>query len=65
MRPPALHHSEPVDPTLLDWILHQIDRFLPFDPVVGVVLGGVLLLAAPALVAVLAVRHARRRAGRA
>ncbi len=65
MRPPALHHSEPVDPTLLDWILHQVDRFLPFDPVVGVVLGGVLLLAAPALLAALAVRHARRRAGRA
>ena len=65
MRPPALHHSEPVDPTLLDWILHQVDRFVPFDPVVGVALGGALLLAAPALLAALAVRHARRRAGRA
>ncbi|MDE2765990.1 MAG: hypothetical protein OXI25_06130 [Chloroflexota bacterium] len=65
MRPPALHHSEPVDPTLLDWILHQVDRFLPFDPVVGVAIGGALLLAAPAVLAALAVRHARRRTGRA
>ena len=65
MRSPPLHHSEPVDPTLLDWILHQVDRLLPFDPVVGVVIGGVLLLAAPAVLAALAVRHARRRAGRA
>ncbi|MCE2470140.1 MAG: hypothetical protein J4F32_06485 [Dehalococcoidia bacterium] len=65
MRSPPLHHSEPVDPTLLDWILHQVDRLLPFDPVVGVAIGGVLLLAAPAVLAALAVRHARRRAGRA
>ena len=65
MRTLALHHSEPVDPTLLDWLLHQVDRFLPFDPVVGVVIGGVLLLAAPGVLAALAVRHARRREGRA
>ena len=65
MRAPPLHHSEPVDPTLLDWILHQVDRLLPFDPVVGVAIGGALLLAAPAVLAALAVRHARRRAGRA
>ena len=58
---PPLHHSEPTDPDLLDWLTHQVDRFLPFDPLVGVVVGGVLLVAIPVGLLLLAARNASRR----
>ena len=58
---PALHHSEPTDPDLLEWLTHQVDRLLPFDPLVWVVVGGVLLVAIPAGLLLLAARNASRR----
>lgn len=59
---PLLHHSEPTDPDLLEWLTHQVDRFLPFDPLVWVVVGGALLVAIPAGLLLLAARNASRRA---
>ncbi len=58
---PSLHHSEPTDPDLLEWLTHQVDRFLPFDPLVWVVVGGILLVAIPAGLLLLAARNASRR----
>ena len=39
------HHSEAVDPTLIEWIRHEIDDLLGLDSIVIVlVLGAVIVL---------------------
>jgi hypothetical protein len=42
-----LHHSESIDPTLLDWIRHEIDALVGLGPVTIVLILGVLILAFP------------------
>jgi hypothetical protein len=54
-----LHHSESIDPTLLDWIRHEIDAVLGLGPVTIVVLLGAVIVAFP----VALLFAARRRAG--
>jgi hypothetical protein len=47
------HHSEPADPELLEWIIHQVDALLGVGPVAMVVALGLVIVAIP--VAVMAV----------
>lgn len=53
------HHSEAVDPTLIEWIRHQIDRFTGLEPDIIVLLLGVLIVAFP--IGLLALTWHRRR----
>lgn len=55
------HHSEPTDSELLEWLVHTVDLVVGQGPVVMVVLIGVVVLAIPLAIAVLALR---RRGGR-
>lgn len=50
---PRLHHAETIDPTLLGWILDEIDAILGLPPLAMVVLLGVVILALPAALATL------------
>ena len=58
------HHSEPGDPTLLEWIQDQIDGILGLGPDVIVIALGLLIVAIPAaivgLFVVQSMRHRRR-----
>ncbi len=47
------HHSEPADPELLEWIIHQVDALLGVGPIAMVVALGLVIVAIP--VAVMAV----------
>lgn len=42
-----LHHSESIDPTLLDWIRHEIDAVVGLGPVTIVLILGALIVAFP------------------
>ena len=57
------HHSEPADPKLLEWIIHQVDALLGVGPVAMVVALGLVIVAIPvAIMAVyLALRFRQRR----
>jgi len=44
------HHSEPADPELLEWIIHQADALLAVGPVVMVVALGLVIVAIPVAV---------------
>ena len=57
------HHSEPVDPELLEWIIHQIDALVGVGPVAMVVALGLVIVAIPLaiMVAYLALRLRQRR----
>ena len=60
--PILLHHSEPVDPTLLQWIRERIDAVLGLDPAPIVLFLGALIVAFPiALGAWVAMQRRRRR----
>jgi hypothetical protein len=50
---PRLHHAETIDPTLLGWILDEIDAILGLPPLAMVVLLGAVVLALPAALATL------------
>jgi hypothetical protein len=54
-----LHHSESIDPTLVDWIRHEIDSILGFGPVTIVALLGALIVAFPVALLFAARREAR------
>jgi hypothetical protein len=58
-----LHHSESIDPTLLDWIRHEIDAIFGLDPSTIVLVLGTLIVAFPVVLMVLARRQQRGRAG--
>ena len=48
-----LHHSEAIDPELMDWIRHEIDSLLGLEPSAIVVVLGAIIIAFPlALMAV-------------
>jgi hypothetical protein len=42
-----LHHSEAIDPELMDWIRHEIDSLLGLEPSAIVVVLGAIIIAFP------------------
>lgn len=52
-----LHHAEAVDPTLIDWIRHEIDSILGVEPATIVVVLGALIVTFPMALMVLARRQ--------
>lgn len=52
-----LHHSESVDPTLIDWIRHEIDAILGLDPSAIVLALGAVIVAFPVALMLLARRQ--------
>ncbi len=61
---PIGHHGEAIDPDLWDSIKHQIDDITGLDAVTIVVLIGVVIVALPLAVIVLAARKRRADATR-
>lgn len=60
-----LHHSEYIDPTLVEWIKHEIDDIFGLSPTTIVVILGALTLVFPIGLMVLARRRIRKmRTGR-
>lgn len=55
------HHSEPTDSELLEWLVHTVDSILGQGPLVMVVLIGVVVIAIPLAIAVLALRRRGER----
>ena len=55
------HHSESIDPTLLEWLLHQIEAILGLGPLAIVVVLGLVMLAFPLALAGIVLRRQRRR----
>ena len=57
------HHSEPADPELLEWIIHQLDALLGVGPIAMVVALGLVIVAIPVsiMVAYLALRFRHRK----
>ena len=55
-----LHHSESVNPTLVEWIKDKIDDIFGLGPATIVVILGALTLAFPIGLMALALRRARR-----
>ena len=55
--PYLLHHAESIDPTLADWIRHEIDAILGLGPETIVALLGALILAFPVTLMVMAKRR--------
>lgn len=56
-----LHHSESVDPTLIDWIRHEIDAIFGLEPSTIVLVLGAVIIAFP--VALMALAWRQRSAG--
>jgi hypothetical protein len=54
-----LHHSESIDPTLIDWIRHEIDAIFGLEPSTIVLVLGVVIVAFPVTLMVLARRQQR------
>ena len=51
------HHSEPTDTELLEWLVHTLDSILGQGPLVMVVVIGIVVIAIPLVIAVLALRR--------
>jgi hypothetical protein len=41
------HHSEGIDPTLWEWIQHQLDELIGFSPGVMVLVFGLIIVVIP------------------
>lgn len=54
-----LHHSEPIDPTLWEWLSAKIDHVLGLSPGVMVLILGAFIVLFPIVVIVVAVRRRR------
>ncbi len=52
-----LHHPESVDPTLIDWIRHEIDSILGLEPSAIALALGAIIVAFPVTLMVLARRQ--------
>ena len=52
---PLLHHSEPIDPTLWEWLSTKIDHVLGISPGAMVLILGGLIVLFPIIIAVTAV----------
>jgi hypothetical protein len=59
--PILLHHSEPADPTLLQWIRERIDAVLGLGPAPIVLILGALIVAFPVALGTFVVLQRRRR----
>ncbi|MDA1280904.1 MAG: hypothetical protein O3B95_12870 [Chloroflexi bacterium] len=57
-----LHHSEPIDPTLWEWLSAKIDDVAGLSPGVMILILGVLIVVFPLIVMIMVVR--KQRAGR-
>jgi hypothetical protein len=55
-----LHHSEPVDPTLLEWIQREIDHLLGSGAVPTMSVIGILIVVVPIVLTYLAWRRLGR-----
>ena len=55
------HHADSIDPTLLEWILHEIETILNLGPVAIVVVIGLVMLLLPLGLAIVAIRRQRRK----
>ena len=53
------HHSEAVDPTLVEWLRHQIDRMTGLDSDVSVLILGSLIALFPVVLLLLVWRQRR------
>lgn len=56
----VLHHSEAIDPTLIEWIRHKIDDVTGLEPASIVAILGVVILAFPLWLGITAARQRRR-----
>ena len=54
-----LHHGEAIDPTLIDWIRHEIDSIVGVGPVTIVAVLGVAIVAFPVALLLMARRYHR------
>ena len=57
-----LHHSEAIDPTLVEWIRHKIDDILGLEPATIVAILGVAIVAFPIWLGLSAIRQRRHEA---
>jgi hypothetical protein len=55
----VLHHGESIDPTLAEWIRHEIDDLLGLEPVTIAVVLGVVIVMLPIALGVAVVRRGR------
>jgi len=55
-----LHHSEPIDPDLWEWLSAKIDHVLGLSPGMMVVLLGALIVLFPVAIVVMVWRKQRR-----
>lgn len=55
-----LHHSEPIDPTLWEWLSAKIDHILGLSPGAILAIIGVIIAVFPVVVLVVAVRKRRQ-----
>ena len=55
----VLHHGESIDPTLAEWIRHEIDDLLGLEPVTIAVVLGVGIVMLPIALGVAVVRRGR------
>ena len=55
-----LHHSEAIDPTLVEWIRHKIDDVVGLDPGTIVAILGLAIVAFPIWLGLSAIRQRRR-----
>lgn len=55
-----LHHSEAIDPTLIEWIRHEIDDITGLEPGSIATILGLVILAFPVWLGISAVRRQRR-----
>jgi len=58
-RVPLLHHSEPIDPTLWEWLSAKIDHVLGISPGVMVMVLGAFIVLFPIIVMIVAARRRR------
>ena len=57
------HHTEPVDPDLVDWLRHKIDDVLGLDSAVMVYMLGAVIIVFPLILLALVWRQRRRESG--
>jgi len=60
---PLLHHSEPIDPTLWEWLSTKINHVVGLSPGVVIAILGTFFVLFPIVVMIVAVRK-RREMGR-
>ncbi len=55
----VLHHSEPIDPTLWEWLSAKIDHVLGISPGAMVFILGAFIVLSPVIVAIAALMKRR------